>query len=56
VFSKIDAIQARKITLINNAGMVDPLKYVGDANEKDIISAVQLNLLAPMIVTNYFIK
>jgi benzil reductase ((S)-benzoin forming) len=56
VFSKIDANQASKITLINNAGMIDPIKYVGDTDEKDIISAVHLNLLAPMIVTDYFIK
>ncbi|QGQ47852.1 (S)-benzoin forming benzil reductase [Metabacillus sediminilitoris] len=56
VFSKIDAKLANKITLINNAGMVDPIKYVGEADEKNIVSAVKLNLLAPMIMSDYFIK
>lgn len=56
VFSKIDFNNANKITLINNAGKVEPIKNVGDASEKDIVSNVQLNLVAPMVLTEYFIK
>lgn len=56
VFSKIDFNKAKKLTLINNAGMIEPIKNVGDANEKDIIANVQLNLLAPMILCEHFIN
>lgn len=56
VFSKFDLQNANKITLINNAGMVEPIKNVGNAEEQDIISNVQLNLLAPMILCDHFIN
>ncbi|MGM0875501.1 MAG: (S)-benzoin forming benzil reductase [Bacillota bacterium] len=56
VFSKIDLQQGKKITLINNAGMIEPIKNVGDADEKDIVSNVQINLLAPMILCEHFIN
>lgn len=36
--------------------MVEPIKNVGDASEKDIVSNVQLNLVAPMVLSEYFIK
>jgi benzil reductase ((S)-benzoin forming) len=56
VFSKIDFNKAKKLTLINNAGMIEPIKNVGDSIEKDIIANVQLNLLAPMILCEHFIN
>ncbi|KKI90165.1 short-chain dehydrogenase [Bacillus sp. SA1-12] len=56
VFERIDDLRAAKITLINNAGMVEPIKYVGDAEENEMIANVQLNLLAPMLLCEFFIK
>ncbi|WP_299087387.1 (S)-benzoin forming benzil reductase [uncultured Metabacillus sp.] len=56
VFAKIDVFKAAKITLVNNAGMVEPIKIVGDAEENDIIANVQLNLLAPMLLCEFFMK
>ncbi|MET3658789.1 MULTISPECIES: SDR family NAD(P)-dependent oxidoreductase [Sporosarcina] len=42
-------------TLINNAGMVDPIGIMGAINAEDITKAVALNLTAPMILSNTFI-
>ena len=56
VFTKIDLVQAEKLTLINNAGMIEPIKQVGDAAANEIISNVQVNLLAPILLTEFFLK
>ncbi|MDQ0229755.1 (S)-benzoin forming benzil reductase [Metabacillus malikii] len=56
VFSLIDMNQAHSITLINNAGMVEPIKHVGDANEQEIVEHVNLNLISPMLLCEFFIK
>jgi benzil reductase ((S)-benzoin forming) len=55
-FSKIDLLKAKKIILINNAGIVDPIKNVGDAIEEELILNVQLNLLAPMIMSEHLVN
>lgn len=48
--------QAEGIYLINNAGMVDPIKPAGKADEPSMTKAVHLNLLTPMLMTNEFIR
>jgi len=47
--------EAVSFTLINNAGMVDPIGIMGAINAEDITKAVALNLTAPMILSNTFI-
>jgi len=47
--------EAVSFTLINNAGMVDPIGLIGAINAEDITKAVALNLTAPMILSNTFI-
>ena len=47
--------EAVSFTLINNAGMVDPIGLMGAINAEDITKAVALNLTAPMILSNTFI-
>ncbi|KAA0965081.1 SDR family NAD(P)-dependent oxidoreductase [Sporosarcina sp. ANT_H38] len=42
-------------TLINNAGIVDPIGLMGAVNVEEITKAVALNLTAPMILSNVFI-
>lgn len=56
VFSKINVTNAEKITLVNNAGMVNPIKKAGHAEQEEIITHVHLNLLAPMLLTEALIK
>lgn len=48
--------QVEGIYLVNNAGMVDPIKPAGKAEESAMTKAVQLNLLSPMLMTNEFIR
>ncbi|MGD7053118.1 (S)-benzoin forming benzil reductase [Sutcliffiella horikoshii] len=48
--------QVESVYLINNAGMVDPIKPAGKADETSMTKAVHLNLLTPMLMTNEFIR
>ena len=43
-------------TLINNAGMVDPIGLMGSVNSETIANAIAVNLTAPMIISNAFIS
>ncbi|PLR67053.1 (S)-benzoin forming benzil reductase [Bacillus sp. UMB0893] len=54
IFEKIDWSSADKVTLINNAGTVNPMKPVGKASVSEIEAHVQLNLIAPMVLSNAF--
>ena len=47
---------ADKIVLVNNAGMVGDVKHVGDIDNEQIIDCYNLNLIAPVILTNNFIS
>ena len=53
-FSKIE--NANKIILVNNAGMVGDVKRVGKIDNQKIIDCYNLNLIAPVILTNKFIS
>jgi len=46
---------ANKIVLINNAGSLGDIKYVGDSTSDEIIDAYAVNLIAPAVLTNSFI-
>lgn len=43
-----------EILLINNAGVVDPIHTVGNLDQTPVIRNVQINLIAPILVTNIF--
>lgn len=45
-----------KVILINNAGWIGEIKKVGQLNSEGIKQALNLNLLAPMILTDAFVK
>lgn len=45
-----------KYILINNAGWIGEVKQVGKLNPKGIQRVMNLNLLAPMILTDAFVK
>jgi len=47
---------AISFTLINNAGMVEPIGLIGSVNGKEIANALAVNLTAPMILSNAFIS
>jgi benzil reductase ((S)-benzoin forming) len=56
IFSFIDPVQADEITLINNAGVVEPVKPLGKSNAEEIRSHININFVAPAILSNEFIK
>lgn len=47
--------EATSFTLINNAGMVDPIGLIGGVEANGIAEAIAVNLTAPMILSNAFI-
>ncbi|MCH1625586.1 (S)-benzoin forming benzil reductase [Fredinandcohnia quinoae] len=56
IFSSIDFSSAEGIYLINNAGVIDPIKPIGKANTREISENIHVNLIAPMILSTYFIR
>ncbi len=47
---------AKKIALINNAGIVGAIKYSGRMEEEEIKNAYHVNLIAPTVLINKFLK
>ncbi|PID00841.1 MULTISPECIES: SDR family NAD(P)-dependent oxidoreductase [unclassified Sporosarcina] len=47
--------EASSFTLINNAGMVDPISLVGSLDAQKVEQAIKLNLTAPIHLMNTFI-
>lgn len=45
-----------KLTLINNAGMVTPIAQAGHYSPDEVNDAVTVNLLAPMLFTDGFLR
>ncbi|MEX0967325.1 MAG: SDR family NAD(P)-dependent oxidoreductase [Bacteroidia bacterium] len=54
-FSK-ELKDAQKVVLINNAGQTDPVKRLGALPEPELIKGIHLNLTAPIILMNSFLK
>ncbi|MCY9665720.1 (S)-benzoin forming benzil reductase [Paenibacillus alginolyticus] len=47
---------ADSITLINNAGLLEPMTSIGRADPDDLQRSLQVNLIAPALLTNSFIR
>lgn len=47
--------EAESYTLINNAGMIEPIGLVGDVDQQDIVQSIAVNLTAPILLSNDFI-
>lgn len=48
--------QATSFTLINNAGTVEPIGVMGTIDSDNIDTAYRLNVIAPLLLTNVFIR
>ncbi|MBS4177353.1 (S)-benzoin forming benzil reductase [Lederbergia citrea] len=48
--------QARSVTLINNAGVIDPIGRTEDNDPAMIAKSISVNLTAPMILSSTFIN
>lgn len=49
-------VDCHSITLINNAGTVEPIGFAGSNEAQDVIKSVALNLTAPMVLSGAFIN
>lgn len=56
VFACIDPLAAESVSLINNAAVISPLASMGQASAEEITYHMQVNLIAPMILTSLFIQ
>ncbi|OPJ57237.1 (S)-benzoin forming benzil reductase [Alkalithermobacter paradoxus] len=56
IFEKVDMIRARGIYLINNAGIISPIKIIDKCDKYDIIKNINVNLTAPMLMVSNFIR
>jgi benzil reductase ((S)-benzoin forming) len=56
IIQKLIMKQPKKVYVINNAGMVEPIERLGFLDANLIEKAVQLNYLAPMIINNLLLK
>ncbi len=56
IIKDIQEENADSISLINNAGILDPIKPIGKCASADIIRNINVNEIAPMIFTSLFIN
>ncbi|WP_026576017.1 (S)-benzoin forming benzil reductase [Bacillus sp. UNC438CL73TsuS30] len=45
-----------EIFLFNNAGVIEPIHTVGNLDQTPIIRNIDVNLIAPILITNLFLK
>ncbi|MFV0531980.1 MAG: SDR family NAD(P)-dependent oxidoreductase [Flavobacteriales bacterium] len=45
-----------KLVLINNAGLLSPISYIGQQDNQQIMDLLAVNLIAPTILTNIFLN
>ncbi|NIK21758.1 (S)-benzoin forming benzil reductase [Paenibacillus lupini] len=56
IFSQIDQSQVEGLYLINNASMIAPVAPIDAADSSEITRNIQVNLIAPILLTSLFIK
>ncbi|MCD8510892.1 MAG: (S)-benzoin forming benzil reductase [Bacillus sp. (in: Bacteria)] len=56
IFAKIDRQGIKSVHLINNAGTLSPMKPIDRCETEEIITSMNVNLMAPMLLTSRFIQ
>jgi len=56
VAHQVFKMEPNEILLINNAGVIDPIHTVGNLDLTPTIRNIQINLIAPILITNLFLK
>ncbi|MFD0770283.1 (S)-benzoin forming benzil reductase [Bacillus sp. CGMCC 1.60114] len=56
IFSNIDVKTVSSIHLVNNAGMLAPMKPIERSESEQLIANVHVNLLAPILLSSAFMK
>lgn len=48
--------ETKRIVLVNNAGTLGEMGYLGEMHDEDVAASLNVNLLAPLILTNKFLR
>lgn len=56
IFTKIKKSRASLVVLINNAGVVSPIAFAGNAKTKDVSDSLKINCISPIILSSIFIR
>lgn len=56
IFQSIDETEVDAITLVNNAGIVEPMKPIERCTGTEIEKSYQINIVAPMTLTSEFLR
>ncbi len=56
IFDVFPIRKYQRLTLINNAGMVDPIMHVADLDEALLVKNINVNLASPVALTVAFLK
>lgn len=56
IFEKIDLSAVDAVALVNNAGVLAPVRRLEDCEDEEILKNLHVNLGAPLILTSAFIK
>lgn len=56
IYIELYDVNIKKIVLINNAGILDPISKLSKANHKDILNNYNINLIAPTLLSSSFLK
>lgn len=56
IFQKMDLAAADGVFLVNNAGVLAPVKRLEDCENEEILHNLHVNLAAPLILTSAFIR
>lgn len=56
VYSKINIDICSRLTFINNAGTINPIKAIGKFSENEIQNNLSTNFLTPMLIVNQLVK
>jgi benzil reductase ((S)-benzoin forming) len=56
IFNRIEKGNIDEICLINNAGMLSPIKALDETGAEEIRSNLTINLIAPLVTTAAFLK
>ncbi len=56
IMGMIDVSQLSSVTLVNNAGVLNPIMPLEQAGSEELTDHLHINLLAPMLLTSAFIR
>ncbi len=56
IFKNFPFNDIKELFFINNAGVIDPINKIGDLREESILSSLNVNTIAPILLINKILK